>query len=63
MVIFACLNIGEFVILELFMKSRIRELSISMIGSAHNNNFREISKFANLSAAQNSRKLKLYQNC
>ena len=27
------------------MKSRVRELSILMIGSAHNNNFREILKF------------------
>ena len=34
LVIFACLGFREFVILELFTKSRIRELSISMIGSA-----------------------------
>ena len=48
----------EDVILGLFTKSRIRELSISMIGSwAHKNNFREIFKFANLSS-RNSRNLK-----
>ena len=35
-------------ILELFTKSRIREISISMIGSAYNSTFREILKFANL---------------
>ena len=46
---FACLNFREFVILGLFTKSRIRELLISMIGSAPNNNIREILKFAHLS--------------
>ena len=34
LVIFACLDFREFVILGLFTKSRIGELSISMIGSA-----------------------------
>ena len=57
-VIFACLGFREFVILELFTKSRIRELSISMIGSDHDNTFHEILKFANLSSARNLRKLK-----
>ena len=33
LVIFACLDFREFVILELYTKSRIRELSISMIVS------------------------------
>ena len=33
-------------------KLGIRELSISMIAGAHNNNFREIPKFANLSLAK-----------
>ena len=42
LVIFACLDFREFVIWGLFTKSRIRELSISMIGMAQNNNFREI---------------------
>ena len=36
---FACLDFRKFVILGLFTKSRIRELSISMIGRDHNNNF------------------------
>ena len=48
LVIFACLDFREFMIFGLFTKSKIRELSILMIGNAHNNNFREISKFANL---------------
>ena len=47
LVIFACLDSREFVILGLFTKSRIRELSTSMIGSAHNNNFHEILKLYN----------------
>ena len=58
LVIFACLNFREFVFLGLFTKSRIRESSISMMGSAQNNNFRDILKFANLSFTRNSRKLK-----
>ena len=37
LVIFTYLDFREFVILGLFTKSRIRELSISMIGSTHNN--------------------------
>ena len=58
LIIFACLNFREFVILVLFTKSIIRELSILMIGSAHNNNFCEIIKFASLSSSRISRKLK-----
>ena len=54
-----CLYFREFVFLGLFTKSRIRELSISMRGSAHNNDFREILTFANLSS---SRSLLLYYN-
>ena len=53
LVIFACLDFREFVIFGLFTKSRIRELSISMIGSAYNKNFCEIPKFANLSSSRN----------
>ena len=34
LVIFACLGFREFVILGLYTKSRIRQLSIQMIGSA-----------------------------
>ena len=49
LVIFACLEFREFVVLGLFTNHIIRELWISMIGSAHNNNFREILNFANLS--------------
>ena len=50
LVIFACLDFHKFVILGLiFTNSKIRELSISMIGSAHNNNFWEIPKFTNMS--------------
>ena len=44
----ACLDFREFVILGLLTKSRIRELYISMIKSAHNNNFCEIPKFAKI---------------
>ena len=44
--------------LGIFTRSRISELSISMLGSAHNNNFRKIPKFANLSSTRISRKLK-----
>ena len=47
LVIFACLDGREFVVLRLFKKSRIRELTISMIDSAHNNIFEEILKFLN----------------
>ena len=50
LVIFACSDLREFVILGFFTKSRISELSISMIGSAHNNNFPKIPNFANLSS-------------
>ena len=35
----ACLDFREFMILGLFTKSRIPELSLSMIGRAHNNDF------------------------
>ena len=52
LVIFACLDFRDFVILGLFTKSRIYELSISMIESAYNNKFRKIIKLAS------SRKLK-----
>ena len=58
LIIFACLNFCQFVILGPFTKSRIRELSISMIGSAHNKNFSDFFKFANLSSSRNLRKLK-----
>ena len=58
LVIFASLNFREFVILGLFMKFKIRELSISMIVSAYNNNFRVVLIFLNLSSSQNSQKLK-----
>ena len=44
--------------LRFFWKSAIRELSISMISSAHDNISREILKFANLSSSRDSRKLK-----
>ena len=37
--IFACFVFRKFVILGLFTKSSIRELSISMIGSAHKKKF------------------------
>ena len=50
LVIFACLDFREFVVLGLFTRSRIRKLSISMIGSDHNDNFHEILKFTNLSS-------------
>ena len=43
------------------MKSRVCELSISMIDSAHNNNFREIPKFANFSSLRNLKPLEYYQ--
>ena len=46
--IFACLDFRKFVVMGLFTKSRIRELSFSMLGSAHNINFREILKFVQL---------------
>ena len=61
LVIFACLNFRQFFIFGLFARSRIRELSISMIGSAIINNFREIFKFANLSFSRNLRKLKIHE--
>ena len=48
LVIFASLDFCEFVILGLFSKSRIRQLSTSMIGSAHINKIRETLKFAKL---------------
>ena len=37
LVIIACLDFREFVIFELFTQSKIRKLSISMIGSGYNN--------------------------
>ena len=52
LVILVCLNFRKFVILGLFMKSRICELMILMIYSAHNNHFREILKLTNLSSLQ-----------
>ena len=48
LVIFMCLDFREFVILELFMKSRTYKVSILMTGSAHNNNFREILQFVKI---------------
>ena len=62
LVIFACLNFHEFSILGLLTTFRIRELSISIKGSADNNNFSEILKFANLYSSQNSLKLKPREN-
>ena len=53
LVLSECLDCRQYVISGLF-----RELSISMIGSAHNNDFREIPKFVNLSSLPNSRKYK-----
>ena len=50
LVIFTCLDFREFFILKFFTKSRLCELSISMIGSAYNNNFLAFLKFANLSS-------------
>ena len=58
LVIFACLDYREFVILGLFTKFRTRKLSISMIGSTIIIIFREILIFANSSFSRNSRKLK-----
>ena len=58
LVIFSCLILSWICDLRLFTKSRIRELSIWMIGSAHNNSFCEISKFSNLSSSRNSQKIK-----
>ena len=52
MEIIACLDFREFMIFELFTKFRIRELFISMLGGAHNNNFRQIPKFANLASCK-----------
>ena len=48
---FVCLYFLEFVIMELFAKSGIRESSISTIGSANNKKVHEILKFANLSSS------------
>ena len=57
LVIFACLNLREFLILGLFTKFRIREFFFFFSSAIYyNNNFREILEFANLSS---SRKLKL----
>ena len=53
-----CLDFREFVILGLVTRTRICEVSISMIASAHNNNYREILKYANLFPSRNLRKLK-----
>ena len=58
LVFFGCLDFREFVIVGLFTKSRIQEFAISLIGIGHNNNFREILKFGNLSSSQNSQILK-----
>ena len=50
LVIFACLNFQEFLILRLFTKFRIRKFSyfFSHVSRAinYNNNFREIFEFA-----------------
>ena len=61
LVIFACFDFREFVIWGLFTKSSIRELSISIIASAHNNHFHEILKFANLSSPRKLKPHKYYQ--
>ena len=53
LVIFACLDVHEFAVLRLFTKSRISELSVSMIGSAHKNIFCEIFKFVNVPSFEN----------
>ena len=58
LLIFSLFRFARIWIFQLFTKSRIRELSISMIGSAHYNNFRGILKFANLSSSWNSWRLK-----
>ena len=55
---FACLDFREFVVLGLFTKFRIRELSISMIGSTHDIIFCKILKFTSLLSSQNVQKLK-----
>ena len=55
LVFFSCLDFREFAVLGLFTKSRIRESSIWMIGSADNNNFREILKFVLLTKIETSR--------
>ena len=56
-VIFACLDFQEFLLLGFFAKSRIWELSISMIGSTIII-ISGIPKFTNCPSLQNSRKLK-----
>ena len=58
LVILACLNFRESLIMGLFTKIRIREFSFFFSSSITNNNFREILEFANLSSSRNSRKLK-----
>ena len=60
-VIFACLDFRDFVILGLFTKSRIYELSISMIESAYNNKFHKIIKFANLASLRKLKPREYYQ--
>ena len=62
LVIFACLNFREFVILRLFARSRLRELSILMIGSAIIiiiALLNTTTKLVNRSSSRNLRKLKL----
>ena len=45
LVFFECFGFHEFVTFGLFTKCRIRELSISMIGSDHNNDFARFFNF------------------
>ena len=58
LVVFACLHFREFVILRLSKKSKIRQLSMLMIGRAHIIVIFAIPKFANLSSSRNSLKFK-----
>ena len=52
LVIFAFLYFRKFVILGLFMRSRISELTFLMIGSAHNNYFREFVFLGKIKTSQ-----------
>ena len=58
LLIFACLDFREFAMLGLFVKSNSRIINFDDSIRYYNDNFREITKFANLSSSQNSRKLK-----
>ena len=57
-VIFACFNIGEFLILGLFTKFRIREFSFFSSSVIIIKKIGEILEFTILSASQNSQKFK-----